>query len=129
MSTVLFIVVGIAALFIGLQLFMVLKMKLKKGKSAPQVEGKAGRLINSGEKVLFYFYSPSCRACKPMTPVVKHLAKSNRNVFPVDISQDMTTAQKFGVMGTPSTVVIEAGKIKDFLVGFQPEDKLRGMLV
>ena len=125
MSTIISIIVGIAALFIGMQLFMVLKMKFKKGKSAPQVEGKAGRLIKSGERVMFYFYSPGCRACKPMTPVVKNLAKKNGNIFPVDISQDMSTARKFGVMGTPSTVVIEAGKIKDFLVGFQPEDKLR----
>jgi len=128
MSTVLTIVVGIVALFIGMQLFMVLKMKFKKGKSAPQLDGKPGRLINSGEKILFYFYSPGCRACKPMTPFIKNMAKRNKKIFPVDISQDMRTAQKFGVMGTPSTVVINAGKIEEFLVGFQPEDRVRGLL-
>jgi thioredoxin 1 len=128
MSTVISIIVVIAALFIGLQLFMRVKMILKKGKSAPEVDGKAGRMVNNGDKVLFYFYSPGCRACIPMTPVIKNLAKKNRNVFPVDVSKDMSTAQKFGVMGTPSTVVIEAGKIKEFLVGFQTEDKVRGLL-
>ncbi len=128
MGTVLSIVVGIVALFIGMQLFMVLKMKFKKGKKAPELEGKAGRLINSGEKVLFYFYSPGCRACKPMTPFVKNMAKRNKKVFPVDISQDMATARKFGVMGTPSTVVVKAGTIVEFLVGFQPEERVRGLL-
>jgi len=128
MSTVFSIIIAIAALFIGMQIFMVLKMKLKKGKSAPQLEGKAGRLVNSGERVLFYFYSPGCRACIPMTPVIKNLAKKNKNVFPVDVSRDMATAQKFGVMGTPSTVVIESGTIKEFLVGFQNEDKVRAFL-
>jgi len=128
MSTVLSIVIVIVALFVGLQLFMRLKMMLKKGKDAPKVDGKAGLLVNAGEKVLFYFYSPGCRACIPMTPVIKNIAKKNKNVFPVDVSKDMSMAQKFGVMGTPSTVLIEAGKIKEFLVGYQPEDKVRGLL-
>lgn len=128
MSTVLLIIIAIVVLFIGMQLFMVFKMKLKKGKSAPNLEGKAGRLVNNGDKVLFYFYSPGCRACIPMTPVIKNLAKKNKSVFPVDVSRDMTTAQKFGVMGTPSTVVIESGVIKEFLVGFQSEDKVRTLL-
>jgi len=128
MSTVLTIVVGIVALFIGMQLFMVLKMKFKKGKAAPELGGKAGRMINNGDRVLFYFYSPGCRACKPMTPYIKNMAKRNKKIFPVDISQDMATAQKFGVMGTPSTVVIETGKIVEFLVGFQPEERVHGLL-
>ncbi len=128
MSTVISILVVIVALFVGMQLFMRLKMMLKKGKSAPEVDGKAGRLVSNGDKVLFYFYSPGCRACIPMTPVIKNIAKKNRNVFPVDISKDMATAQKFGVMGTPSTVLVEAGKIKEFLVGFQPEDKVRALV-
>jgi thioredoxin 1 len=63
-----------------------------------------------------------------MTPVIKNLAKKNKNIFPVDVSRDMTTAQKFGVMGTPSTVMIESGVIKEFLVGFQNEDKIRTLL-
>lgn len=128
MSTVFSIVIAIVALFVGLQLFMRAKMMLKKGKAAPDVDGKAGRMVSNGDKVLFYFYTPGCRACIPMTPVIKNLAKKNRNIFPVDVSKDMATAQKFGVMGTPSTVLIEAGKIKEFLVGFQSEDKVRGML-
>ena len=129
MSTIISIFVVIAALFISMQLFLVLKMKFKKGKAAPKLDGKAGRMASSGGRVLFYFYSPGCRACRPMTPVVKNLAKKNKNVFPVDVSKDISTAQKFGVMGTPSTVLIEAGKIKEFLVGFQSEEKVKALLV
>ena len=129
MATVLSIVVVLVALFVGMQFFMVFKMKFKKGKAAPQLDGKAGKMTINGEKVLFYFYSPGCRACTPMTPVIKNLAKKNKNIFAVDISKDMTTAQKFGVMGTPSTVLVEAGKIKEFLVGFQSEGKVKALLV
>lgn len=123
-----YIIGGIVALFISMQLYMVLKMRFQKGKPAPDVNGKAGKLIQRGEKALFYFYSPTCRACKEMTPMIHQLAKHNKGIFPVDISKDMDTARKFGVMGTPSTVLVQAGKIKEFLVGPQPDSKIASLL-
>lgn len=116
------------ALFVGMQVFMVLKMRAKKGSAAPQLEGKAGKLLRENDKALFYFYSQGCRACKPMTPYMRELAEKNKRVMMVDVAQDMSTAQKFGVMGTPSLVLVEGGKIAEFLVGFQSEDKVRSLL-
>ena len=124
--TIVYILVGIIALFFLLQYSMVWKMKRQKGKPAPEVGGQAGKAIQSGHKTLFYFFSPSCRACGPMTPVVDQLQKKHRNIFKIDISRDMATARKFGIMGTPSVVMIEGGTIKEFLVGPQPESKLTG---
>ena len=68
---ILYIVLGIIALFFGMQFFMVFKMRMKKGKPAPSLSGKLGQLINSGQKALFYFYSPGCRACRYMTLVIQ----------------------------------------------------------
>ena len=116
-----YIILGIVALFFLLQFFMVFRMKMKKGKPAPDLEGKAGRALKSGKKALFYFYSPGCRACHAMTPVVQRLAGKRKNVFPVNIADDMETARKFGVMGTPSTVLVEGGVIREFIVGPRPE--------
>lgn len=129
MATLLYIVIAVVGLFMVLQIFMVLKMKLKKGSAAPQLDGKAGKMMQGQHKALFYFFSPGCRACKPMTPYVKKMADNNNQVMLVDVSQEMSIAQKFGVMGTPSTVLVKDGKIVEFLVGFQPEDKLRSLLV
>ena len=125
---ILYIVGGIVALFFLMQFSMILKMRLKKGKAAPELSGKAGKILQKGEPAMFYFYSPGCRACKDMTPMMYQLAKHNKSVFPVDISKDMTTAKKFGVMGTPSTVLVKAGKIKEFLVGPQPDSKIASIL-
>ncbi len=127
MKTLLFILGGTVLFFTFLQVFVLLKMKARKGKAAPQLEGKAGRLLTGKGKVLFYFYSPSCRACRPMTPIVRRLAESDRRVLLVDVTQDATTAQKFGVMATPSLVLVEGGRIAEFLVGFQPEERLRAL--
>ncbi len=126
--TILYIVLGVIALFFLLQFFMAFKMRLQKGKPAPVVSGAAGKAIQRGDKVLLYFFSPNCGACRTMTPVVQKMAKSQKNVYPVDISRDLTVARQFGVMGTPSTVLVETGKISEFLVGPQPEAKLRSLL-
>lgn len=125
---VLYIVLGVVALFFVLQFSMVIRMKLKKGKPAPEIGGKAGKVIQQGKGALFYFYSPNCGACKEMTPKMHQLANFNKAVFPIDISKDMNTAKKFGVMGTPSTVLVKAGKIKDFLVGPQSDSKIAALL-
>lgn len=114
--------------FIGFRYIMILKLKLKKGKDAPELSGKYDKAVRSGEKALFYFYSNSCGACKPMTPVVKELSENNRNCFLVDVQNDMVTPGAFGVMATPSTVVVEDGKIKDFLVGAQTREKLEAAM-
>ena len=125
---ILYSVVSIVALFFILQLSIVLGMRLKKGKPAPIVPGKAGKLMQRSENALFYFYSPACRACKDMTPMIKRLAQHNPAIVPIDVSQDMATAKKFGVMGTPATVVVKEGIIKEFLIGPQSQSKISALL-
>lgn len=126
--TIVYIIIAIVVFFLSMQFFMIIKMRLRKGKPAPELSGKAGRMVQQGERVLFYFYSPSCRACRAMTPIVEKMAKKNKNVVKVDVSRDVATARKFGVMGTPSTVLVESGTIKEFLVGAQPEARLMSLL-
>ncbi|NIA29933.1 MAG: conjugal transfer protein TraF [Actinobacteria bacterium] len=125
---ILYIVGGLVVAFLLFQYSMVFKMRLQKGKPAPEVGGKAGRAIQGGRKALFYFYSPGCRACKQMTPIIEKLSENNKSIVKIDISLDMTTAKKFGVMGTPSTVLVQAGKIAEFLVGPQTEDRILALL-
>ncbi len=119
---------GILILFFGFQYFMVIKMKLKKGKPAPALSGQYAKAVKNKKTSLFYFYSPACGACKSMTPVVSRYTKNNPRCFKVDVSKDMETARAFGVMGTPSTVLVENGLIREFLVGPKPESDLTAML-
>ncbi len=123
------IVVGILlAVVIGgftlLQVTMIVRMKLKKGKTVPNLPGAHGRRIKKGDKVLLYFYSTNCRACKAITPVVKALQKKRKDIFSINITKDMDTARKLSVMGTPSFVVVEDGIIKEYLAGAIGEQKI-----
>ncbi len=114
--------------FILIQLSMVLRMKMKKGKGVPDLNGAHGRMVKTGSKVLMYFYSPSCRACKSLTPIVRSLSKKHKNVFSINITKDMDTARKLGIMGTPSIVLVEDKIIKEFMAGAVGESQIMELL-
>ncbi len=124
---VIYIIGGVILAFFTLQYIMILKMKRKKGKPAPVLDGNYQKAMKKG-KSLFYFYSPSCGACRPMTPIIEKIGKKHRNVFTINIQHDLDTARKFGIMGTPATVLVENGTIGEFLIGPQKEEVLQGLL-
>lgn len=127
--TIALIAVGLfVALIFGMQLWIRYKASALKGQPAPELWGKAGKITRKGKAALFYFYSPSCGACASMTPAVKEMSKSQEGVFPVDISKDMGTARKFGVMATPTVVVVKDRTIQEILIGPQPVSALTGRL-
>ena len=126
--TLVYILIAIIAVFFAFQAVMVFKMRAKRGQAAPDLEGEFGRVVDSGGSSLFYFHSPGCRACLPMNPIIDKLKRDNSNVFKIDISSQMAVARKFGVMGTPATVLVRQGKIAEFLIGPQSEKKLIQLL-
>ena len=126
---VLYILGAFAGAFLLLQIVMVVKMRMKKGKPAPELSGEMASALEKEKKVLFYFYSPTCGACRSMTPVIEEHQKSKRNIFSINIMKDMATAKKFGVLGTPSLVMVEEGLISEFLVGAQSREKIAGLLM
>jgi thioredoxin 1 len=119
-----YLVVALILAFFLLQYGMVLKMRMKKGKPAPELTGSYAKALKTGNKSLFYFYSPGCGACRPMTPLIEKMMKQYKNIFKVNISQDMDTARRFGVMGTPATILVRDGRIAEFLVGPQQEKRI-----
>ncbi|MCS7228615.1 MAG: thioredoxin family protein [Candidatus Kryptonium sp.] len=128
---VVYILAGVILFFVLVNLSIVLRAKLKKGKYVPEIGGEIGKAIKNGQRVILYFYSPTCSACKVQTPIIDKLinsASSKTKIFKIDVSKDVNVALKLGVMGTPSTVVIENSKIKEFFVGVKSENILRRFL-
>ncbi len=119
---------GFIVLLFALRIWMAIKMQKMQGKPAPELPGRLGKAVRKGTPTLFYFYSPSCGACKAMTPVVQKMAKKGKSVFPVDISRDMDTARKFSVMATPTTILVSEGKVQQVFIGPQPETELVRMI-
>jgi thioredoxin 1 len=114
----------LVAFTVASRIAMVMRSRAMVGKPAPELSGAPGRAIRKGKRALFYFYSAHCPPCRAMTPVVDELANKHADVFKIDISRDFDTARKFGVMATPSVVLVDKGTIQKFLIGAQSEAKL-----
>jgi thioredoxin 1 len=111
-----------------MQIFVRLSTYLKKGKEITGIGGELGKKINAGEKLLVYFFSPTCGACRPVTPVIEKMKKENSNVYKIDVSQKPEVSRGFGVMGTPATVVVENRKIRQYILGARTESFIRKLI-
>jgi len=124
----------IAIILIMLFLF---GMRFATTRKAKQNEGKVLELDSfdrriveylKKEKSLFYFYAPNCSACKRQQPIIDKLQKEFNNIIKIDVSKDLPTARKFGVMATPTMVLMNKNKIQEIFIGLRPEALLRSKL-
>ncbi len=106
----------------GVLLLMIVLQAFARWKASRAVGREFSRF---GKNVILYFYSPSCGACKKMEPVIEKLSKRVKvKRIDVSTSEGLLVARELGVLGTPTTVVVENGKVSKVLFGVQKEDKL-----
>ena len=121
------IVFAMAALFVGMQLFVWLQAKKSVGQPAPDTSTIDGEAAADARRV-YYFHSRNCGPCRSIAPLVAKLRKDHRNLISVDIEQNLPIARAFSVAGTPSFVLVEGGRIRQVLLGGQSESKLLGLI-
>ena len=117
MDTLLLIVLVFVGFFVIMRLMVWVSGKLKKGKKIPPFSGELGERIQKGDKLLLYFYTPSCGACKTMTPVVEEMMDTKDNVYKINLTKDYNIGKIFGIMGTPATIVVNESKIDQYILG------------
>jgi thioredoxin 1 len=123
--TIIYIISAFVLLIFSLQFLTIIQAKKSKGKTIAGLQGKLKVLEKSGSKGLVYFFSPSCRACKYQTPIIKELQSTHKNIFDVDISRDMQTARLFGIKATPTTILVENGTVQKVLLGVKQKEDLK----
>ncbi len=116
---------GLVALRVGLSLLLSRAANRLRGRPLDDFDAPVARALKGRSAGLLYFFSPGCGACASMTPVVEDLSRRNPGVRPVDISRDMQSARAFGILGTPSLVVLRDGRVADVRVGPIGGDEIR----
>ncbi|WP_448584273.1 thioredoxin family protein [Thermocrinis sp.] len=109
-----FAVAFVVFLKLVLKLYVLKKAKTKEGM---KVEGFSNGVL--------YFYSQRCGACKAMEPQIELLTKE-LEVRKLDVfsEEGQKEAKKFGVMATPTTILIKGGKVHKVFVGIVGADKI-----
>lgn len=89
-----------------------------------------GELANADSmNALIEFGSPNCSACRRMAPVLAHLnAQYPGRVVHLSVLHHRALAQALRIMGTPTLILIQKGKIADVFVGITPLSRLAEQL-
>ena len=120
-----YLLAGVLLAFVVMHVGIWLTTRQMIGHSAPEVADLLGdRLLPDGKTVL-YFYNTDCSACLLMTPRVDRLAKQHPGVVKVNTREERELSKRLGVTATPTTSVLQDGKIVAALVGAQSERRLR----
>jgi thioredoxin-like negative regulator of GroEL len=117
------VVAVFAAVMLFAQVAVRRQARAMRGKPIPILDGPLAAVAER-ERALVYFFSPSCGACRPITPRLRELERKGGPVFLVNVAEDLSAARAFKVMATPSIVEVERGVVVGFHVGPPPAEVL-----
>lgn len=103
--------VGFVVLSLGLQVLAQRRAAKLKGAPLPTLPGELGQRINASKTALLYFFTPTCPACRPVTPRMKALEQQGRPVFPIDATRSPELARALSVMAAPTTIEVQDGRV------------------
>jgi thioredoxin 1 len=92
-------------------------------------------VLKSEKLVLVIFWSPGCRPCLTMEPIIEEIAKEFEGrieVGKLNIIENLEIAKKYGIPATPTIIIFKSGEPIERAVGLRPKqaliDKLNSLL-
>jgi thioredoxin 1 len=88
-------------------------------------------VLNSDKPVLVDFSATWCQPCRAIAPLVDQLAgeyEGRIKVTALDIDESPVVAQKFGIRGVPTLLMIKGGKVVGQQVGAVPKTKIAALM-
>ena len=95
------------------------------------VENFESEVMNSEKPVLIDFWASWCGPCKMMAPVIDAIEKDKgeyAKICKVNIDEQSSLAEKYGVMSIPTFILIQNGEEKTRKVGAMPKSELEKIL-
>jgi thioredoxin 1 len=88
-------------------------------------------VLQSDKPVLVDFWAEWCAPCRMIAPTVEAVAEKyadNASVVKVNVDENPSTAQRYGIKGIPTLILFKGGKEEERMVGAMSKDSLARMI-
>lgn len=117
MSWAAYVVLTLAALTSAYFLWTAFTVRALKGVGIEKLEDALPGIEEHKDKAVVYCFSEHCGPCRKMTPEIDRLQAAHPNVFKLDVSRHPAAARRLGIRATPTSLLVENGKVHKALLG------------
>jgi thioredoxin 1 len=121
-----YLFLGLSALLVGQALWVKLASGAMRGKGVEALASVFPELPGQ-RRAAIYCFSAQCAACRRVTPVIADLQQEHPHLYRLDIGTHGPLAGRIGVRATPTTLLVEDGRILKVILG-DPLTALRTFL-